>query len=171
MKKIIVGLFVLLMGNQVRAALVGKLDLLNPQPQTIVLRSLDSGNWMAGVAMSAWELDNTSNGKEILHVNAYQAWQASNGDPVFGLSVGANIGNAGAVAQSILNIVAPDLQVQAPFIMELANITSLDFYGGYRPTPMQGQRNLMYGIGAHINIPIATVTSWLSNAIGSPKQL
>jgi hypothetical protein len=149
------------------AKVAGKLDLANPVFDVIVFRELNDGMWLGGAQKTIWKLQRVSDGKEVMHVAVFWATRPElNSHKVYGPSLGFNLG--GAISEAATHVAALASLVDAlpPFVGKIGNWTSLDIYGGYRPTIGYDEHHLIYGVGGKVQIPLDLVFSFISKAQG-----
>lgn len=130
----------------------GKLDVFDGVPSPLGMRELHDGNWLAGFDHQFWHLERNS--QEVCHVTFFTAWRAMQGDVAYGPSLGVPIGQLGSVLGSAIGLVAPATYHMTPWLQQLGNWVSLDFYGGYRPTHGADVHSWIYGIGGKVKIPL-----------------
>ena len=139
---------ILMLAAQSQAALVGKFDL-EPTVHPLALREIHDGQWIAGIGKDFWRLE--SNGREILHIGLFQAWNAEHGNASFGPSLGLKLpGITPAIGKIGEALQLPNFFKPAQY---LASCVSLESFVGYRPihtADVLGE--IVYGFGARLNI-------------------
>lgn len=133
------------------AVVAGKLDL-DLNIQTLGLRELNDGNWLAGVGKQLWHLE--VDGKERLHFGVFQAWRANQGDPAFGLSLGVTTGGLGDYITKAIDLGTPGLGDYVKWVPQIANLISIETFGGYRPSHGPDVHPWIYGVGGYLKIPL-----------------
>ena len=152
---------------------VGKLDIgLNgADPSAIAFRELHDGMWLVGAQQQLWHLQNTKTDREVVHVAGFWATRLEGQDTAYGPSIGTNIQEAAAAAISKLEVLVPALSgvgaALPPWVSKLSAWTSIEVYGGYRPTIANdgSEHHWIYGIGGKVTIPLSAIYAW---AKGTP---
>ena len=149
----------------------GKLDLGVTNPEAIALRELHDGMWLVGAQTQIWHLQNDATQNEVFHVSGFWATRLEGQDTAYGPSVGVNIGEAAAAFIDKLEIIAPSLETIGlslpPWALKLSDWTSVELYGGYRPTISADDHHWIYGVGGKVTIPLSQIYAW---AAGTQAQ-
>ena len=149
---------------------VGKLDL-GGDPSSLGMRDLENGVWRVGLQYPLWHLENSKNGKEVFHVSAYWAARLEGQNPIYGPSVGVNLGAAVLAAVNKFEVLVPALDnigANLPaFVSKLGDWTSFDIYGGYAPVVGGGDKPWAYGVGGKVVIPLSELYKWAAGTQAS----
>ena len=149
-----------------QARVAGKLDIYS-DPQAIVLRDLRDGLWLVGMQKNIWKLVNTNAVSlatrepiEVLHVSFFVASRLEGQSPVYGPSVGTNVGALGTHLAEKLSLLRAVTDSTPPWLGKIADWVSIDFYGGYRPVIQYDDHHWVYGIGGQLRIPFSQAVRW-----------
>lgn len=143
----------------VHAALGGRLDVAS-DPQVIGLRDLKDGLWLVGMQKNVWKLVNFKNGDDVLHISFFVASRLEGQYPAYGPSLGTNVGPlAGSLAEKI-SLLRAVSDATPPWLGKLADWTSFDVFGGYRPRISSDEHHWMWGVGGQVRIPLGGVVDW-----------
>lgn len=175
--KLIAALFValVLVSAPSRAAspYKGVLDIgsMGADPSAIAFRELHDGMWLVGAQQQLWHLQNTRTDREVFHIAGYWATRLEGQDTAYGPSLGINVNEAAAAAIGKLEVLVPALeQVGAklpPWVGKLSAWTSVEVYGGYRPTVGADDHHWVYGIGGKVTIPMSMLYHWAKGDWGN----
>lgn len=170
--KLILALF-LTMPAMAHGAYQGKLDIgsMGADPSAIAFRELHDGMWLVGAQQQLCHLQNTTTDREVFHIAGFWATRLEGQDTAYGPSLGINVNEAVGAAVNKLEILVPALQSVGanipPFVSKLSAWTSLEVYGGYRPTVGADDHHWVYGIGGKVTIPMSALYQWAKGDWGN----
>ena len=146
-------------GNIANAGISGKLDITS-DPSAIALRDLHDGLWLIGMQKNIFKLVDTKKDREILHLSFFVASRLEGQAVAYGPSLGTNVGSLVSSLAGKISLLQAVSDATPPWLGKIADWTSLDVYGGYRPVITFDEHRWMYGVGGQIRVPFGSVVRW-----------
>ena len=145
--------------------------VLRQDPEAMVGRELLDGMWLGGGQKPLAAVTRRSDDREVAHLSAFWLSRLEGQDTLYGPAVGINVGPAlRAAAEQLPGLGELAGMSVPPFVSKLGEVTSAEFFAGYRHVVSPDDHHWGYGIGAKVRIPINDVIAWARGS-GNEKGL